>query len=283
MKAYFEEQFRTYLQNRYSESNALYRAIQYSTLNGGKRLRAQLSLYLSEHFGGSRAFALQAAYAVEMIHAYSLIHDDLPCMDNDDLRRGVPTSHKVFGESTALLAGDALLTDAMELLSNPDENAFHLSTQQRLDLVRELSAAIGSRGMVLGQWRDMENVRGKRMSLAEIDQIHNDKTGKLIAAACTMGAICAGADCSEVASARQFGLDLGLAFQIQDDLLDASEKTGKTAGKDADLDKSTYLSTMHIDDARRRVTELFTSAMRAIGPMNSEFQAFLDMLMQREH
>ncbi|MCY2954587.1 MAG: polyprenyl synthetase family protein, partial [Planctomycetota bacterium] len=217
----------------------LMEAVRYSLLAGGKRLRPSLVLRTFAACGGSgggRGSALAAAGAIEMIHTFSLVHDDLPAMDNDDLRRGRATNHKVFGEAVALLAGDAMVTMAFELLAREAE--------RRLvgKLVAELAGASGPEGMIGGQILDMEG-EGKVLALGELQRMHGKKTGALLTAACRMGAVAAEATEGQLAAVTRFGRHLGLAFQIVDDVLDVTataEQMGKATNKDARKGKNTY-------------------------------------------
>lgn len=197
----------------------LRKSMLYSATNGGKRFRPVLSLLVAELFGASAERVLPFAIAVEMIHTYSLIHDDLPCMDNDDIRRGKPTNHKVYGEDFALLAGDALLTEAFFLLADKYGDTGHLSAT----LTKLLSEAAGLRGMVGGQAIDLRAGK-KRFTLEELTQLHLLKTGALIRVAAEGAAIIAGAKPTQIESLRKFGEGLGLAFQVADDILDHGEK-----------------------------------------------------------
>lgn len=241
----------------------LYRAMEYSTMCGGKRIRPFLVLEFCRMLGGSDAAAMPYACALEMIHTFSLIHDDLPCMDDDDLRRGKPTNHKVFGEATALLAGDALIFSAVECAM---QNA-HTDSENKLRAVRELVTAAGADGMCEGQMLDIGG-EGKCLSFEELLALHAHKTGALLRVAARLGAIAAGADADAVQAADAYGAGIGLAFQIVDDILDAygsAEELGKPTGSDAKNEKTTFLSHMDVESARRyaaRVTEEACAAIR---------------------
>jgi geranylgeranyl diphosphate synthase type II len=229
---------------------AIHRAMRYSLLAGGKRLRPVFACAAAEACGGTIRDAMPAACAVEMIHTYSLIHDDLPCMDDDDLRRGKPTSHKVFGEGVAVLAGDALLTEAFAVLSTARPRGRYTAA----DLVLELAQASGSRGLIAGQVADLE-AENKKPSEPALYFIHAAKTGMLLRASLKLGAMCAGASKARIAALDRFGFALGLAFQIQDDILDATQsarKLGKTAGKDAAAGKMTFPAVFGIEGSRER-------------------------------
>ncbi|HYF91233.1 MAG TPA: farnesyl diphosphate synthase [Symbiobacteriaceae bacterium] len=221
----------------------LLEAVRYSLLAGGKRLRPVLVMAAAELFGAPAERVMPAACALEMIHTYSLIHDDLPCMDDDDLRRGRPTNHKVYGEAVATLAGDALLTMAFELLGR-QANVPGVTPAQALQAVAEVAKAAGAAGMVGGQIEDLQ-WEGKRAPAEQLKQIHRLKTGALFRASLRSGAILAGAGAADLARLDQYAEHFGLAFQIQDDVLDVAgdaAKTGKGVGRDQKHDKSTYVS-----------------------------------------
>ena len=242
----------------------LHRAMRCSVLGGGKRLRPILCLASAEAVGGPRAVALLPAVALEYLHTYTLIHDDLPAMDNDDLRRGQPTCHKKFGEATAILAGDALLTLAFELLAS--------STAAPTQLVLELAEAAGSRGVVGGQAEDLA-AEGRTPDAAWLDFIHTNKTGKLIRAACRMGAIAAGANAAQLAALTIFAEKIGLAFQIADDVLNVtstSEQLGKTVGSDAAHKKMTYVALYGLASARAQAAGLVAAAQAALVPLGAQ-------------
>ena len=220
-------------------------SIRYSLLAKGKRLRPVLCLASCETFNGNLSQALPVACAIEMIHTYSLIHDDLPSMDDDNLRRGVPTNHKVYGESTAILAGDALLTDSFNLIVKEGINK-NISTDIICKLIVLLSTATGSDGMVEGQVLDLESDTNKNVTVAKLKKLHLLKTGALISASAVAGAIVAGAKNDEIKNLKKFSDSIGLAFQIKDDLIDDNEagKTGKSGGSDRKNNKSTYLTVL---------------------------------------
>jgi geranylgeranyl diphosphate synthase type II len=251
---------------------SIHRAIRYSLFAGGKRLRPILALASAEAVGGRREDALPAAAALEMIHTYSLIHDDLPAMDDDGLRRGKPTSHVVFGEALAILAGDALLTHAFHVLASapsqngptdPDDKA------RRLRGIAVLAAAAGMNGMIGGQVVDLES-EGKQVDEDLIDLIHRKKTGALMEAAARLGALMGGGTDEEVERVARFGREVGLAFQIVDDLLDVEgdpATLGKSAGKDEKAGKATYPSVHGAEKARRRAKELAEGAIELVAPL----------------
>ncbi len=238
----------------------IYDAMRYTTLAGGKRLRPFLVLQSSRLFDVAEASALRAGAALELIHCYSLVHDDLPAMDDDDLRRGKPTVHKQFDEATAILAGDGLLTLAFEVLADART---HADAGVRAKLVLGLAQASGVRGMVGGQMIDLQ-AESRTLTLDEITQLQRLKTGALIMFGCEAGAILGGATDKMRTALTDYARDLGLAFQIADDLLDVEgsvEETGKAVGKDADAGKETFVSLLGVDGARRRANELVDQAV----------------------
>ncbi len=255
-----------FLPSETAPPESLHKAMRYSVFAGGKRLRPVLVAAGAEAVGGSLDAVMPAACAVEMIHTYSLIHDDLPAMDNDDFRRGVPTNHKVFGEAIAILAGDALLTLAFRLLG--DSVAAGADAQRLREVFIEVADAAGSAGMVGGQVADIE-CEGKLADAALVDYIHTHKTAALIRASIRSGAILAGATAKELKALGVAGDDLGLAFQIMDDILDitaTSEELGKTAGKDQAQQKATYPAVHGIETSRRRAQALIANAHAALEP-----------------
>lgn len=244
---------------------SLREAMRYSLLAGGKRLRPILCLAAFELAGGEGDLAMPTAVALEMIHTMSLIHDDLPAMDNDDLRRGRPTNHKVFGEAAAILAGDALLTRAFEMvaLRSPGVPAPRL-----LQVVGELALASGAPGLVGGQVVDLES-EGQQVDLDTLEYIHLHKTGALLRACVISGALVAGAEESLQQALHIYARGIGLAFQIIDDILDvtaSSEVLGKTAGKDLVADKTTYPKLLGLEESRRRAEALIAEAKAALQP-----------------
>jgi geranylgeranyl diphosphate synthase type II len=254
----------------------LHAAMRHSMFAGGKRLRPILLLAACETCGGAVEAALPAACAVECIHTYSLIHDDLPCMDDDDFRRGVPTCHKVFGEAIAVLAGDALHALAFDLLcaANPE-------------LACELATAAGPRFLIAGQVRDLE-AEGREVSFDELRTIHEGKTAALLTCCFRLGARIAGAPPETLEALTKFGHALGLAFQVIDDILDctqSSEKLGKTAGKDAAAGKSTYVSVLGLGAARAEAERLTAEARAALAPLGEtagRLREIADHLLARD-
>jgi geranylgeranyl diphosphate synthase type II len=258
----------------------LHQAMRYSLEAGGKRVRPVLVLASAELFGVTGDDALPAAVAVECIHTYSLIHDDLPCMDNDDLRRGRPTAHKAFDEATALLAGDALLTHAFALLAT--DYASRPALVQAL--VQELGHAAGSGRLIGGQMEDLLAEKKADATSAELEFIHLNKTAAMLEASFVMGGLVGAANPATfpaVAALRRVGRELGLAFQIMDDVLDAtadSATLGKTAGKDAKADKTTYVKLHGIDAARRMAREHSDAALAALETLPGD-KLFLSALV----
>lgn len=231
-------------------------AMRYCVFAGGKRLRPVLCIAAAEACGGKREDAMPAACAVELMHTYSLVHDDLPCMDDDDLRRGRPTCHKVYSEGMAVLCGDALLTEAFAVLARAGE----------CGMIAELALAGGSRRLIGGQVLDLEG-EGKSLSLEELVRIHEAKTAALLTTSIRLGAMSAGADDSQIAALTKFGHALGLAFQVIDDILDVTQTTenlGKTAGKDAAVAKATYPAVMGLEKSRQEAARLTEEAMAAL-------------------
>lgn len=272
-----------WLPSEKTKPTTLHRAMRYAVFAGGKRLRPILCLAAAEVCGGKTSNALPAACAVECIHTYSLVHDDLPCMDDDDLRRGRPTTHKVFGEAAAVLAGDALLTVAFEILADTPKTKRYSSG----DLVAELAKAAGSLFLVGGQVADME-AENRPSNPKELVFIHRGKTAAMIAASLRLGAMSANATPAQVKALGQFGENLGLAFQIVDDILDitqSSEQLGKSAGKDAAAGKATYPAVFGLEKSRREAARLTKAAHKALEPFGkkSDFlRAMGDQLLKRE-
>jgi geranylgeranyl diphosphate synthase type II len=243
----------------------LHRAVRYSLLNGGKRIRPLLVVAAAEAVGGRAALVLPFACAFEMIHTYSLIHDDLPAMDDDRLRRGQPTNHIVFGEGMAILAGDALLTEAFRVMTGA-QRLKGLNQKRVLQAVHIVAEAAGVLGMIAGQAADLES-EGQEVDLPQVDFIHVRKTGALLLAAVRTGAILAEAKPSALRSLSRYGEYLGLCFQVVDDVLDAegvTERTGKETGGDERRKKATYATVLGVPAARQRAKELHDDALRAL-------------------
>ena len=259
-------------------------AMRYAVLDGGKRLRPLLVLAAAEAVGGHAQAALRAACAVELIHAYSLVHDDMPCMDNDMLRRGKPTVHVQYGEAGALLAGDALQALAFELLVPGDED---VPEAMQARLCRLLAHAAGSAGMAGGQAIDLASV-GVKLNEVQLRQMHRCKTGALLQASVLMGAACGKVTAAEEVALSGYGAALGLAFQVVDDILDVtadSATLGKTAGKDAEQDKPTYVSILGLERSRAYAQELHAQALAALQASGladtRALRALADMVVNR--
>jgi len=247
----------------------VHRAMRYSLFAGGKRLRPILALAAAEAVGGRVVDALPLACSLELIHTYSLIHDDLPSMDNDDIRRGKPTSHKIFGEALAILAGDALLTEAFHLLTRPDLMR-EVSPRRRLRAINQVARAAGSCGMIGGQVMDIAS-QGQKIEPHLLEYIHNHKTGALIAASVCAGAIIGGASPRQYKALNSYGERLGLAFQVIDDLLDVQgeeKKLGKAVGKDQAKGKATYPALFGIAKSQRQAEVLVEGALGHLQPFN---------------
>ena len=262
--------------------SSIHTAMRYSVQAGGKRVRPILCLEAARIFSSEMAAVLPVACALEFIHTYSLIHDDLPALDNDDLRRGKPTCHKKFGEAAAILAGDALLTLAFETLANaPIEPA------RRVAILSDVAASAGTvNGMVGGQVADLE-AEGRAVQPADLEYIHRSKTAALIRAAVVAGAIAGGAGVEDVSRLRRFGDTIGWAFQVIDDILDVEETSatlGKTAGKDAAQKKATYPALHGLEQSRKFAQELESSAMAelsAYGSRAARLQELAEMIVHR--
>nr|WP_060596821.1 farnesyl diphosphate synthase [Bacillus pumilus] len=258
----------------------------YSLKAGGKRLRPVLVLALLHAYGKNEEDGIPVGCAVEMIHTYSLIHDDLPCMDDDDLRRGKPTNHKVYGEATAVLAGDALLTESFRLITSQLSSS--VSADQKLRIVDELVKSAGALGMVGGQFDDME-AEQKQVSLAELESIHARKTGKLLTFSVAAGAMLAGASDDDIEKLREFSYHIGIAFQIRDDILDLEgneEKIGKRVGSDTANEKSTYPSLLTLSGAKEKLHEHITRAKEIVSNLQLEQQLLhdlCDLIASRDH
>jgi geranylgeranyl diphosphate synthase type II len=245
--------------------------MRYSLTAGGKRLRPVLCLLACRLFSGRAAAALPVACALEYIHTYSLIHDDLPALDNDDFRRGRPSCHKKFGEATAILAGDALLTEAFALLSRRDRLR-SVDPVRRLRVIEEISQAAGLGGMIGGQEADIRG-EGKKVPLAYVNYLHTRKTGALITAAVVCGGLIGGGAPQDLNTLRQFGTRIGLAFQIQDDLLNVegqSVQTGKATGTDVLRGKATYPALIGLEKSRRTARDLVAEAVALLAPFGSK-------------
>ena len=283
LKERVEVGLKRYLPVNSNNQSHLTEAMSYSLFAGGKRLRPILVLLTCEACGGNEEDAMPAACAIEMLHTYSLIHDDLPAMDNDDLRRGKPTCHKAFDEATAILAGDALLTAAMLILSKEIHDPAKSQALSRL-----VAEAAGLDGMVGGQQADLEAENRTDLEHDDLVAIHRRKTGALIAASASAGAIIAGADESTVNSTKEFGYTIGQAFQVIDDILDTTatpEELGKSVGKDKAQGKLTYVSLLGIDGAKAEAKALTEQAEKLAQslPNNQKLLELAGFISTRTH
>ncbi|HNT52215.1 MAG TPA: polyprenyl synthetase family protein [Candidatus Syntrophosphaera sp.] len=252
----------------------IHKALRYSVFAGGKRLRPYLVMSAYQMYQADVEPIVPVAAAIEMLHTFSLIHDDMPDIDNDEYRRGKKSSHALFGEGPALLAGDALLIGAFELLTFAE-----IKTEHRVQFVHELARACGVQGLIAGQMVDIES-EGKKADKKTIDFIHNNKTAKLIQLCLRFGALAGGADANDLAAIEDYGAKIGLAFQIVDDLLDIEgdpDEMGKTVGKDAHVRKATYPSVHGLAESRRKAQELIAEAKAAIAGLG-EKALMLDIL-----
>ncbi|MEI4800373.1 polyprenyl synthetase family protein [Bacillus sp. FJAT-51639] len=261
-------------------------AMMYSLEAGGKRLRPLLLFATLQAFGKDRELGIGTACALEMIHTYSLIHDDLPCMDDDDLRRGKPTNHKVFGEAMAVLAGDGLLTYAFQVVTEQDHK--EITSETKLRIALELAKAAGPEGMVGGQVADME-AEGKQLTLHELEYIHKHKTGRLLEFAVLAGALLSGARAEQQEKLLAFAKYVGLAFQIRDDILDVEgteEEIGKPVGSDMTNEKSTYTTLFTVEEAKKILEETIIKAKDAISSLQLQDEYLLvicDLIAKRNH
>lgn len=271
-----------YLEKKDNPQSIIYDAMRYSVFAGGKHLRPILMLNVCKMCGGDTDEVMPFACALEMIHTYSLIHDDLPAMDNDDLRRGMPTSHKKFGEATAILAGDALLNKAFEVVSSYKGK----QTERAMKAINILAVSSGTEGMIGGQIVDMLS-EGKTITPDELRYLHLNKTGAIIRSACVIGAVMSGAGEEEIKAVDGFAQNLGIAFQIQDDILDVTgteEELGKPIGSDAEENKNTYVSLMGIERSKELAEKYSDSAKKSLDIFGSKadfLKQFTDYLTDR--
>ncbi|HXU92812.1 MAG TPA: farnesyl diphosphate synthase [Gallionella sp.] len=275
-QSHFENVLRELLPQADVAPQRLHEAMRYAVLDGGKRVRPLLAFAAGELAGAEQARLDVAAAAVELIHAYSLVHDDMPCMDDDVLRRGKPTCHVQYDEATALLVGDALQSLAFQFLS---EHRLADDATRQLEMVKLLAVASGSRGMAGGQAIDLASV-GKALTLPELEFMHIHKTGALIRAAILLGAQCGNLNQAQLDKLDHFGKLIGLAFQVVDDVLDCEADTatlGKTAGKDADNDKPTYVSLLGIEGARDMAQRLHREALETLAGFGAAAQRLREL------
>ena len=270
-----------------AELERLYQAMRYSVINGGKRVRPLLAYAACETLGGAAEQADAAACAVELIHAYSLVHDDLPAMDDDDLRRGQPTTHIAFDEAAAILAGDGLQALAFEVLADRERNPLDADT--RLAMLASLAHAAGPAGMVGGQAIDLGAV-GRQLDQAALETMHRHKTGALIEASVRLGALASGrSDAASLAALARYARAIGLAFQVQDDILDVESDTatlGKTQGKDQAHDKPTYPALLGLEAAKAYAVDLRDQALAALEPFDARADALRELaryIVERRH
>lgn len=257
-----DEYLEKYLPRKNNPQSIIYDSMRYSVFAGGKRLRPMLMLNVCKMCGGDMKDVIPFACAIEFIHTYSLIHDDLPSMDNDDLRRGMPTSHIKFGEATAILAGDALLNRAFEIVSEYDGN----KPNRAIKAINMLAVSSGADGMIGGQIVDMQS-EGKEISLDELKYLHLNKTGAIIRSACTVGALMSDATEREIEAIDEFAKNLGVAFQIQDDILDVigdENELGKPIGSDSDEGKNTYVALVGLEKSKELALEYSQKAKRSL-------------------
>ncbi|MFB3925953.1 MAG: polyprenyl synthetase family protein [Syntrophales bacterium] len=270
-KKIVDEALDRYLPGESNFPQIIFKAVRYSLFAGGKRIRPILCMAAAEAVGGTLEGVLPVACALELIHTYSLIHDDLPSMDNDDYRRGKPTSHKVFGEAIAVLAGDALLTEAFYLMTKK-ESAVNVPPSARLEVIHDITKAAGFFGMVGGQVVDV-SCQGKEVDLDTLHYIHSHKTGAMIFVSVKSGAVLSGASGRELQALSEYGRDIGLAFQIADDILDIEgnwELLGKETGVDESRGKITFPALIGLEKSRRRARDLVEKAVSAISFFDSK-------------
>ncbi len=283
LQAQFQSSLDTFCGRAYTENSDLHRACTYALQGGGKRVRPMLTLLSNAACGGNAAQAFIPALAVELVHTYSLVHDDLPALDNDSLRRGRPTVHVQFAESTALLVGDALLSDAFSLF-DPQLYPCGVSDSQYLAMSLELARAIGGSGMVQGQFEDVDWTGRSDGTPETLLEIHRKKTGRLMGAACVMGGISAGASAAQLDTLRTFGENLGVWFQLQDDALDGAPDTGKTPNKDLDQGKLSLVRLTSATQAQQ-ITQTYETRVREtasrLDPKGTGLVALIHALAQR--
>lgn len=282
---YFEKEFLSFIRQNYGGASRLHEAATYALSGKGKRVRPLLVFFVNQALGGKQEQALAPAIALEMIHTYSLVHDDMPVMDDDDYRRGRKTVHVVFDEATALLTGNALLTDAFMLLSSDNEN---LNAKQRCLMISSLASCVGSSGMLHGQMLDVFWTKKQDYTEKNLEEIHLNKTGKLLGAACALGALSVPSTSRKIVETyRRVGELIGLSFQIIDDLLDTSSQTGKTAGKDFEQGKLTYLSLYPREKCLEKSSALTREAFALLRSTGSsakleDLESYFSLLLERK-
>lgn len=269
------------------KATRIIQAMQYSLLAGGKRLRPILAIATAEALQGDTAAVLPAACALEMIHTYSLVHDDLPAMDDDELRRGQPTAHVRFDEATAILAGDALLTKAFEIISDP-QNGQQADLARRLRIIHTLARAAGHQGMIQGQMLDIDT-EGQQLDLESLKQLHKLKTGALIEASVMVGALYGDADSEDLTALRLYANQIGLAFQVVDDMLNVSgdpTRLGKAVGTDSVKGKNTFPSLLGLENTRIYAHDLVENALNALATFDTQadpLRAIASYIIERDH
>lgn len=286
-KGPIEEALTASVESRIPQTDKICEAMRYSLMAGGKRIRPVLCLAACEMVGGTQAMAMPTAVALEMIHTMSLIHDDLPSMDDDDLRRGKPTCHVVYGEDVAILAGDSLLSTSFEHVARHTPDS--VTPTQVVEVIARLGKSVGAEGLAGGQVMDLECEGRPGTTLEDLRWIHTHKTATLLQVAVASGAILGGAAAEEVAACEKFAMDIGLAFQVADDILDvtgSSEDLGKTAGKDEATDKTTYVKLMGLEGSKKYARELIDEAKECLAPFGERaapLLAIADYIVERKN
>lgn len=274
------------VKSRIPQTDKICESMAYSLMAGGKRIRPVLCIAACEMFGGSQETAMPTAVALEMIHTMSLIHDDLPSMDNDDMRRGKPTNHVIYGEDVAILAGDSLLSTSFEHVARETKGA---SAEKIVDVIARLGKSVGAEGLAGGQVMDLECEAKPGTTLEDLKWIHIHKTAALLQVAVAAGAVLGGATPEEVAACEKFAMDIGLAFQVADDILDvtaSSEDLGKTAGKDEATDKTTYVKLMGLEESKVYARQLIDEAKECLAPFGDRaapLLAIADFIVDRKN
>jgi len=281
-----EEALEASVKSTTPETDKICESMAYSLMAGGKRVRPVMCIAACEMFGGTEEMAMPCAVSLEMIHTMSLIHDDLPAMDNDDLRRGKPTNHVLYGDDVAILAGDAMLSTSFEHVAKYTKG---VSAERVVEVIIRLGKSVGAVGLAGGQVMDLECEAKEGVTLEELRWIHTHKTAALLVAATTCGAILGGASPEEVQACEDFSTKIGLAFQVADDILDvtaSTEELGKTAGKDEDVDKTTYVKLMGLDGAKAEARRLADEAKAALDPFGERaapLLAIADFIVNRKN
>lgn len=287
-KAPIEAALEASVRSRIPQTDKICEAMSYSLMAGGKRIRPVLCLAACEMFGGTIDMAMPTAVALEMIHTMSLIHDDLPSMDNDDLRRGKPTNHVIYGEDVAILAGDAMLSTSFEHVAR-ETPGDKVSPDKIVEVIARLGRSVGAEGLAGGQVMDLECEGRPGTTLDDLKWIHIHKTATLLQVAVASGAVLGGASPDEVAACERFAMDIGLAFQVADDILDctaSSEDLGKTAGKDEAVDKTTYVKLMGLEGSKKYARELIDEAKECLAPFGERaapLLAIADYIVDRKN